>query len=80
MRRRFGWPHHVRGRRAPSWQQDTAGGPRLAAPGWHGQEPRLAGMEAGMKVLGATRCPGRVTSSHPEHPPEWGAAPLPHLC
>lgn len=26
-RRSFGWPRRVRGRRAPSWQQDTAGGP-----------------------------------------------------
>ena len=38
-RRRFRWPRRVRGRRAPSWQQDTAGGPGLA---WAGAMQKLS--------------------------------------
>lgn len=33
MKHHVGWPRRVRGRRAPSWQQDTAGGPGLARAG-----------------------------------------------
>lgn len=38
-RRHFAWPHHACGRRAPSWQQDRAGGPGLA---WAGDTQGLS--------------------------------------
>lgn len=68
----FGWPRHACGRRAPSWQQDTVGGPGLA---WAGDTQGLSpgvGRDRGAGIHKVPWqghfIPPRTSSSGVQHP------------